>query len=77
MVIVLSHWHNVSMHTVENKPDIKPGICGPIPLLNHSAVVGGVHGGDGQYMVEAPPGPHQAETLLQPEVGAVLVPGWR
>ena len=37
MAIMLSHWHNLSMYTVENKPDIKPWIFGPIPLLNHSA----------------------------------------
>ena len=26
------------MHTVEKKPDMKPWIFGPIPLLNHSAL---------------------------------------
>ena len=30
VTIMLSHWHNLSMHTVENKPDMKPWIFGPI-----------------------------------------------
>ena len=38
---MLSRWHNLSMQTVENQPDMKPWTLGPIPLLNHSAWSGG------------------------------------
>ena len=38
VTIMLSRWHNLSMRTVENKPDMKPWIFGRTPLLNHSAV---------------------------------------
>ena len=41
VTIMLSRWHNLSMQTVENQPDMKPWTLGPIPLLNHSAWSGG------------------------------------